>query len=138
MMPTAAVQHSARLEGVKTQLLRILPPAATHETAGPGARPREERRLTMNTKFLMATRAYATLKGSLALVGVAALAAFIVLPQQREALLAHLPAISLPGLAVDPFASTMAAGPIQVAAVETPLEREQRTVTEYIAKRYRV
>jgi soluble lytic murein transglycosylase-like protein len=92
----------------------------------------------MNTAFLIAVRAYTTLKGSLALVGLAALAAFVVLPQQRHALLSHIPSLAPFALSADPFASTMATGPIQVVAVETPLEREQRAVTEFIAKRYRV
>jgi soluble lytic murein transglycosylase-like protein len=93
----------------------------------------------MNTAFLVAVRAYSTLKGSLALVGLATLAAFVVLPQQRQALLHHIPSLAPFVLSADPFASTIiAAGPIQVTAVETSLEREQRAVTEFIAKRYRV
>jgi soluble lytic murein transglycosylase-like protein len=96
----------------------------------------------MNTAFVVATkaaaRAYSTLKGSLAIVGLAALAAFFVLPHQRQALLNHLPALSMLGLAGDPFAATTSTGSIQAGAAESALEREQRSVTEYIAKRYRV
>jgi soluble lytic murein transglycosylase-like protein len=88
----------------------------------------------MNAAYLLAIRAYATVRGSLAIVGLAALAAFVVLPAQREALLNHLPSAS--GLADDPFSATVA-GPIQPVA-DSPIEREQRAVTEYLAKRYRV
>ena len=92
----------------------------------------------MNTAMHVAARTYSTLKGSLALVGLAVLAAFAALPQQREALLNHLPSPATLSLAADPFASTIAAGAIQVNAAESPLEREQRAVTELIARRYRV
>ena len=80
----------------------------------------------------IAIRTYSTLKASLAIVGLAALAAVLVLPAQREALLSHLPVLSLEA---DPFAATVA-GTIQVS--DGALEREQRAVTEYLAKRYRV
>ncbi len=89
----------------------------------------------MSTTLLVAGRAYTALKGGLALVGLAALAAFFVLPIRPDY------AVPSPfSLAPDPFGEnpTVAAGPIQARAVETPLEREQRAVTEYIAKRYRV
>lgn len=93
----------------------------------------------MNTAVLVASRAYSTLKGSLALVGLAALAVAFILPQQREVLLNHLPPeLAAVGLAADPFVSTVAAGAIQVNSAETPVEREQHAVTEFIAKRYRV
>jgi soluble lytic murein transglycosylase-like protein len=86
------------------------------------------------TTLLVAARAYAALKGGLALVGLAALAVF-VLPIRPDAAVPHPFSV-----AADPFSEnpTLAAGPIQARAVDTPLEREQRTVTEYIAKRYRV
>jgi soluble lytic murein transglycosylase-like protein len=92
----------------------------------------------MNTVLLVASRAYATLKDSLAVVGLAALAAFVALPQPREALLSHLPFLAALEFAADPFASTIAAGPIQASAQAAALEREKRAVTEFIAKRYRV
>jgi soluble lytic murein transglycosylase-like protein len=92
----------------------------------------------MNTALLVASRAYATLKDSLAVVGLAALAAFVALPQPREALLSHLPSLAALEFAADPFASTIAAGPIQANAQAAALEREKRAVTEFIAKRYRV
>jgi soluble lytic murein transglycosylase-like protein len=89
----------------------------------------------MSTTLLVAGRAYTALKGGLALVGLAALAAFFVLPIPPDSVVPNLFS-----LAADPFGEnpTVAAGPIQARAVETPLEREQHAVTEYIAKRYRV
>ena len=92
----------------------------------------------MNQAFLVAARAYTTLKGSFALVGIAAVATLLALPQQREALLDHFPTAALLSLSADPFASTLASGAIQVSAADSPQEREQRAVTEFIAKRYRV
>ena len=92
----------------------------------------------MNNAFLMAERAYATVKGSLAVVGLAVLAVFFVLPQQREALLNHLYPIGALNLGTDAFVSTIATGAIQASLSESPAEREQRAVTEFISKRYRV
>ncbi|MGE5639430.1 MAG: transglycosylase SLT domain-containing protein [Clostridia bacterium] len=92
----------------------------------------------MNTAVLVAHRAYATIKGSLALLGLAALAVLIALPQSRGPLLDHLAPAALFSMAADPFSAPVAAGTIQVKAEESPLEREQRSVTEFIAKRYRV
>ena len=93
----------------------------------------------MNTSFLLASRAYGALRGTLAIVGLAALAAALVWPMQRDALQRHLPAFAS-ALAADPFtpALTVAAGPIQPGGAETAREREQRVITEFIAKRYRV
>ena len=89
----------------------------------------------MNTTLLVATRAYSTVKGTLALIGLAALAAFVVVPGPREALLQNLP--SLAALSVgDPFAANATVSAGQIQAAELP--REQRAVTEYISKRYRV
>ena len=81
--------------------------------------------------------AYAALRELLALVGLAAIAAFLVL-HLRGPVEKALPA--LPALVTDPFgaAPALAAGPIQARVAETPREREQQLVTEYIAKRYRV
>ena len=88
----------------------------------------------MNTTFLMAARAYSTLKGTLALVGLAALGVLALLPMPREALLAHLPPLAGFSLSGDPFPSSTVSGTIQGAESV----REQRVVTEFIAKRYRV
>jgi soluble lytic murein transglycosylase-like protein len=92
----------------------------------------------MNRAFLLTVRAYTTLKGSFALVGIAAVATLLALPQQRQALLSHFPSVSILSFSADPFASTLASGAIQVSAADSPQEREQRAVTEFIAKRYRV
>jgi soluble lytic murein transglycosylase-like protein len=69
----------------------------------------------------------------LAFVGVLAVAGFMLQPLQRELDENGL----LPG---EPFAGSalVAAGPIQQIQPETAREREQRLLTEYIAKRYRV
>jgi soluble lytic murein transglycosylase-like protein len=80
----------------------------------------------MNSLLLNASRAFEALKSLLALAGVAALAIYLVLPLNA----------ALPGQAAE--ASAAEGGSAPVLAVETPLEREQRTVAEYIAKRYRI
>src|SRR3954466_9584376 len=126
MMLPAALQHAvpdrprspaplAHLEGVRTQLSKLLPSAQDPSLRVlPGAirmrRREEDRRLKMNMATALAARAYATLKGSLAIVGLAALAAFLVLPQQRQALLNHLPQLAAVSLSADPFSSTLAIG----------------------------
>jgi soluble lytic murein transglycosylase-like protein len=88
----------------------------------------------MNTTFLLASRAFSALKATLALVGALALAAVLALPEPRQALLSALPELPVT------FASEtgVAAGSIHNPGGETALEREQRAVTEYIARRYRV
>jgi hypothetical protein len=91
--------------------------------------------LTMNTHSVMAARAYSTLKGTLALIGLVALGALIVLPAPREVLMEHLPSIAALGFGNDPFGSATVSGPIQGAAEK---DREQRALTEFIGKRYRV
>src|ERR1051325_10228428 len=73
-------------------------------------------------------RAYLGVKSVLALIGVVALGGLIVLPFEAEV------ARALPVL--QPVAYEPAKA-IQ-APLETRLEREQRTITEFIAKRYRV
>jgi soluble lytic murein transglycosylase-like protein len=89
----------------------------------------------MSTTLVVAGRAYAALKGSLALIGLVALTVFFVLPSRLDPVLPHPFSLGTDAFGENP---TVAAGPIQAGAVETPLEREQRVVTEYIAKRYRV
>ena len=88
----------------------------------------------MSTTYLIATRAYSALKGTLALIGAAALAAVLTLPTTREALLSHLPALP----ATFAGDTAVAAGAIHVPAGETDLEREKRAVIEHISRRYRV
>src|SRR3954464_7965917 len=118
MMLPAALQHPvpdqvepsaplAHLEGVRAELSKLLPPALSPSLRVLPAlrmRPREEeRRSNMNMAFAVAARTYATLKGSLALLGLAALAVFVVLPQQRQALLSYLPPMFSISLSGDPF-----------------------------------
>ncbi|MBV9360207.1 MAG: hypothetical protein JO292_02345, partial [Betaproteobacteria bacterium] len=77
----------------------------------------------------IARRVYDGLKSLLALVGVVSIATLLALPLARG---------DLSNFANEALfePTTIVAGPIQ-AQVDTPLEREQRVVTEYIAKRYR-
>jgi soluble lytic murein transglycosylase-like protein len=89
----------------------------------------------MNTTLLVAARAYSTVKATLALIGLAALGAFVVVPGPREALLQNLPPLAAL-TAGDPFAATATVSAGQIQAADLP--REQRAVTEYISKRYRV
>src|ERR1700694_2858052 len=80
-----------------------------------------------------AVRAYESVRTLLAMLGLAALAGLLFLPLQRDPLLKTIPTVSEDALKT----ARIATGPIQ-AVVETPREREQRAVTEFIAKRYRV
>jgi len=89
----------------------------------------------MNPTYLNAARAYAALKSILALVGVFAIGAFFLLPLK--------PGIQLAGgLSVVAPAEAAVGGTAEeampIAMLESPLEREQRAVAEYIAKRYRI
>ena len=76
--------------------------------------------------------AFAGAKTLLALIGAVAVGGSLLLPFHRDGV--QLPALASEGFFVP---STEVAGPIQTRA-ETPVEREQRAVTEFIAKRYRV
>jgi len=78
----------------------------------------------------LAKRAYDGLKSLLALVGMVSIATLLALPLARG----DLSTLTTEGF-FEP--TTIVAGSIQ-AQVDTPVEREQRAVTEYIAKRYRV
>jgi soluble lytic murein transglycosylase-like protein len=78
-------------------------------------------------------RAYAALRGGLALFGAAVIAAYFALPLKSDASLGDL--FSLAGDTFESSATT--AGMIQVRD-DSALEREQRAMTELIAKRYRV
>jgi soluble lytic murein transglycosylase-like protein len=76
--------------------------------------------------------AMTALKELFALVGVAAIFVFLLLPL-RTPVEKALPA--LPSLVID----QLVAAPVQPAGVtEVPLNREQQAVAEFIAKRYRV
>jgi soluble lytic murein transglycosylase-like protein len=89
----------------------------------------------MNPVLTLAFRAFAATRAMLALIGLAAVAGYLLLPQPAARWLAELPA-----LAADPLADGAApvAAPLHATAAESPAEQEQRAVTEYIAKRYRV
>jgi soluble lytic murein transglycosylase-like protein len=77
-------------------------------------------------------RAYSGAKSVLALVGLAALAGLILVPFQGQI------GKALP-VGHEPFFEPGKAVPVAIQApLETTLEREQRTLTEFIAKRYRV
>lgn len=83
----------------------------------------------MESLLINATRAFEALKSLLALVGVAGLGAFLVLPLEAPA-----PVQATPAEIAQPAGEPT----VPAAVVETPLEREQRVVAEYIAKRYRI
>jgi soluble lytic murein transglycosylase-like protein len=103
----------------------MIPSAAPHHP--------DSKDLPMNPVLVLATRAFAATRAMLALIGFAAVAGYLVLPHtaQQQSWLAALPVFA------DPVAEGAVAA-LPAAAVESPLEHEQRTVTEYIAKRYRV
>jgi soluble lytic murein transglycosylase-like protein len=85
----------------------------------------------MNPVPALAVRAFAATRAMLALIGFAAVAGYLLMPQSAR----------LQSWVAENAAAESAAGgasaPLQAAA-ESPLEQEQRAVTEYIAKRYRV
>jgi len=79
-------------------------------------------------------RMYSVVRGLLAFVGLAAVLA-LALPVQHQAMLEHVSTL----VRADDSAGVVAAsGAIQGAVAETPQEREQRALTEFIARRYRV
>jgi soluble lytic murein transglycosylase-like protein len=80
-------------------------------------------------------RAFGAIKAGLALIGLAALCGAVLLAWHYDL---NVPAIRIAAGESFFSPSHVAAGQIQGGDVETPLEREQRAVTEYIAKRYRV
>jgi soluble lytic murein transglycosylase-like protein len=82
-------------------------------------------------------RVYEGLKSLLAMIGLATLAGAMLLPlEEREALLERLPWAAAEAPAAVPL-STLTAGAIRSRAGAL-LEREQRVVTDFIARRYRV
>src|ERR1700752_4686460 len=78
-------------------------------------------------------RAYVGAKAVLALIGLVAVGGLLLLVLQKDGM-ERLPALASEAFSVS---ATEVAGTIQ-PSVETPVQREQRAVTEYIAKRYRV
>jgi soluble lytic murein transglycosylase-like protein len=84
----------------------------------------------MNATLLNAARAYAALRSLLALVGLGALAALCVLPMMPAALPTSAPA--------EPASAGASVAPAPILVADSVLEREQREVADYIAKRYRI
>ena len=80
-------------------------------------------------------RAYGAVKAALALIGLAAICGASLLAWQYDF---SVPAFRQAAGEMLFAPSVEVAGPIQGSEAETPLEREQRAMTEYIAKRYRV
>lgn len=80
------------------------------------------------------SRMFSLVRGLLALIGLAAVVA-VVLPVPHETIMKLMSAVAR---ADDSVSIVSATGPIQGAAAATPHEREQRAVTEFIARRYRV
>ncbi|MGH8732606.1 MAG: transglycosylase SLT domain-containing protein [Burkholderiales bacterium] len=75
------------------------------------------------------------MKSLLALVGLAALAAFFVVPVKPATPLA----VSVPAFApAEPASVGASVAPAAVPVADSALEREQLAVAEYIAKRYRI
>jgi soluble lytic murein transglycosylase-like protein len=89
----------------------------------------------MKSKLPVLVRAFGALKAGLALVGLLALCGGTLAAWQYEF---NLPAFRQAAGEMFFPPSVEVAGPIQGSEATTPLEREQRAVTEYIAKRYRV
>ena len=122
MMPPAAPQHSAQL--TEQHLGPVVELLARSFLPAPRPQPR---------RWMNMIRAYNAVKSLLAMVGLAALALVMALPLERESL--------LPWVAAEPAgpAALVAAGSIGAAArADAHLELERRTVTEFIARRYRV
>jgi soluble lytic murein transglycosylase-like protein len=114
MMRPAAPQHSIPIEGLIAAL---------------------SRKPNMKIKVPLVVRAYGAVKAGLALVGLCAVCAGALVAWQYDF---NLPAFrQVAGEMFFPPAVEVV-GPIQGYEAETPLEREQRLVTEYIARRYRV
>jgi soluble lytic murein transglycosylase-like protein len=86
----------------------------------------------MTSLLLNARRFYQALKSLFALVGLAALTAYLVLPERPTMpLAAALPIFG-------PVAPAAAATDLPNPVVNDVLQREQEAVAEYIAKRYRI
>ena len=89
----------------------------------------------MKSKLPVLVRAFGALKAGLALVGLVALCGGTVIAWQYDF---DFPAFRQAAGEMFFPPAVEVAGPIQGSEATTPLEREQRAVIEYIAKRYRV
>jgi soluble lytic murein transglycosylase-like protein len=90
----------------------------------------------MNNLSLIATRTWSATRALLALVGVAAVTAFLLPAQPAEP--EAWPPMPAKAPSEGPLAIDAEAAPVAASISDSPVEREQRAVTEYIAKRYRV
>ena len=77
----------------------------------------------------------ASLQVALALIGFATICAGVLIALDGDAFRRALPLVAADAMA---DSAVIAEGAISAGTVETPLDREQRLVAEYIAKRYRV
>jgi len=95
----------------------------------------------MNRVSALALRAFAATRATFALIGFAVVVAVIVIPRPAQPE-AWLSAPAVVTADEEPLAEPVGADglpvPIPAVSIDSPLERERRAVTEYIAKRYRV
>jgi soluble lytic murein transglycosylase-like protein len=82
-----------------------------------------------------AARVLAALRNGLAFIGFAAVCAGALVGLDGDAFHRALPLLSADTFSLS---AVVAEGAIEASAAETPGQREQRLMTEYIAKRYRV
>src|SRR5678816_1098349 len=121
MIRPVASQHSVPVEGLIAVLSRPRPPVSG--------------RSNMEIKLPLLVRALGALKATLALIGFAAVCGGLLLAWQYDF---SVPAFRQAAGEMFFPPAVEVAGPIQGSEADTPLEREQRAVGEYIARRYRV
>ena len=137
MIRAAAPQHPVQAGRAPRHLRRLvallaeLPPAPLEASMTPPTSASGKPYLNA------AARVYAAARSGFALVGMLALAAAALVFAHRDQIPLWKAALALP---VEVFSSpsVVAEGEIRVNTVESRVEREQRAVTEFIAKRYRV
>jgi soluble lytic murein transglycosylase-like protein len=81
-------------------------------------------------------RVYSFTKAGLALFGLVAVCLLMLLPVEREWLLASLPGSGAELMISE--ASAIASAPLQPGLAESTPEREQQALAEFIARRYRI
>lgn len=94
----------------------------------------------MNGARVLQSAARSTIEGlktALAFVGLAAICGGMLIALDGDVFRRTLPLLSPDAFSLSSSA-VIAEGPIEAGAPETPLQREQRAMVEYIAKRYRV
>src|SRR4051812_33091651 len=120
IMPLAAPQQSDRLEGLVNALSRTLPPNVVQlHQRPPGrrvGRPAEARRQDMHMTLQFAVRFYTALKSTLALVGLAAVAAIFTLGLHGEVALAPILAFATSAAPFSSSSTVTTAGTIQASA----------------------